>query len=142
MIQSFEKKRLSALGEEDVEELKNSDLLEDSGISQMADLRAQIARLAHSTETLHPKQAQHISAANTTASMNPRSEDTIGNVQRQIERRKLVKAAVERGRQRAHTRAEETSQRAESEEMLNLKTDDGHAKAIVLPPPHFQLHLR
>ena len=110
MIQSFEKKRLSALGEEDVE-AENSDLLEDSGISQMADLRAQIARLAHSTETLHPKQAQHISAANTTASMNPRSEDTIGNVQRQIERRKLVKAAVERGCASACRRGDFTARR-------------------------------
>ncbi len=123
IVQSFERKRLSALSEEG-EETEGADLLEDSGVTQMADLRAQIARLASSTETLHPSQALP-TAADNTAEASPRHDDTMGHVQRQIERRKLVKAAVEKSRQRGH---EVDSDVPSPVGPLRLDTDNGHTQ--------------
>ena len=121
IMQSFEKKRLSALSEESVEG-EGSDLLEDSGVAQMADLRAQIARLAQSTETLHLQPTGAGNASDT----SPRSDDTMGAVQRQIERRKLVKAAVDKSRQRE--RGADTDSSSPSAGPLSLQTDNNGAQ--------------
>jgi serine/threonine protein kinase len=130
VVQSFEQKRVRAFSsdgswdgqskrpgsggdDDDDDDGGENDPFEDSGVSQMADLRAQIARLAQSTENIHgdtfgPGPGPVSVRGGASSSSSSESNDgTMGAVQRQIEKRKLVKKAVDVSRRKE--RGEATS---------------------------------